>query len=340
LIKELKKILIFGPIFLIFYGVNTYGLHAKSLYENPFGSINSEHWVQESPIQFFIGYFINLIVDNTTTTHWIVVAIGFLYLYTSAFFFDKYYFKKNQIFKILYFTPFFLILFTWMGKPDTFTIGSLFFLVAFSNSVLLSNLFILFTIFSHPQIAFVYFVLIKFLKIFEYKKYHYFGIFINFIIYIYYRSLLNDFDDRFTVISNELDRVFRTIFTNTLGGLISLFMWLWIVIFISKLIKDKKFIISFLFVFFISFFTIDHTRVFMQLSIPLVIYMIQSEEFLNAFNKIFDNKLMYILGIFQIQKRADGRLVDGKNIYEINFFSNAFDLLVENIVLIIDNFFR
>ena len=91
MIQELKKILIFGPIFLIFYGMNTYGLHAESLYENPFGSINSEQWVQESPIQFFIGYVINLVVDNTTTTHWIVVAIGFLYLYTSAFFFDKYY---------------------------------------------------------------------------------------------------------------------------------------------------------------------------------------------------------------------------------------------------------
>jgi len=338
LIQELKKILIFGPIFLFFYGVNTYGLHAVSLYENPLGSLESEQWVQESPIQFFIGYFINLIVDNTTTTHWIVVAIGFLYLYTSAYFFDKYYFKKNQIFKILYFTPFFLILFTWMGKPDTFTIGSLFFLVAFNNSVLLSNLFILFTIFSHPQIAFVYFVLIKFLKIFEYKKFHYLGIFINFIIYTYYRSQLYEFDDRFTVISNELDRVFRTIFTNTFGGLISLFMWLWIVIFISKLIKDKKFIVSFLFVFSISFFTIDHTRVFMQLSIPLVIYMIQSEEFLNAFYRIFNNKLMYILGIFQIQKRADGKLVDGKNIYEISFFNDLFNFIIKNITQIIEKF--
>ena len=66
--------------------------------------------------------------------------------------------------------------------------------------------------------------------------------------------------------------------------------------------------------------------------------MIQSEEFLNAFNKIFDNKLMYILGIFQIQKRADGRLVDGKNIYEISLFNDLFNFIIKNITQIISIF--
>ena len=49
----LKKVLIFTPLFLLFYGINSYGLHAKNLYLNPFGQIETEQWVQESPIQFF-----------------------------------------------------------------------------------------------------------------------------------------------------------------------------------------------------------------------------------------------------------------------------------------------
>ena len=52
----LKKVLIFTPLFLLFYGINSYGLHAKNLYLNPFGQIETEQWVQESPIQFFFGF--------------------------------------------------------------------------------------------------------------------------------------------------------------------------------------------------------------------------------------------------------------------------------------------
>ena len=114
-------------------------------------------------------------------------------------------------------------------------------------------------------------------------------------------------------------------------------MWLWIVILLSNTIKNKKFIFSFLLIFSVSFFTIDHTRIFTILSVPIIIYLINQEEFLNTFKKIFDNKLMYILGIFQIQKRADGKLVDGwswlsNDIFRdsivkfTNTVSNLFDL--------------
>ena len=89
MLKYLSRVLFFVPIFLLFYGTNTYGLHAISLYENPFGYVLSEQWVQESPIQFFIGYPVNLIINNPTATHWIVVALGYLFLSVAIFLINK-----------------------------------------------------------------------------------------------------------------------------------------------------------------------------------------------------------------------------------------------------------
>ena len=54
--KYLKQALIFTPIFLLLYGTNTYGLHALSLYENPFGQIDSEQWVQKVQFNFFLVF--------------------------------------------------------------------------------------------------------------------------------------------------------------------------------------------------------------------------------------------------------------------------------------------
>ena len=329
MVSYIKKTLFFIPIFILVYGTNTYGLHAKKLYENPFGIIDSEQWVQESPIQFFIGFIVNFFTNNATRTHWIVVILGFLFLIISVINFDKRYFSNNQIFKVLYFTPFFLVLFTWMGKPDTFLIGSLFFLVSFSSSVALSFVFILFAVFSHPQIAFIYFLLIKYLNVFNLKINHYFSFIFSYIIYFAYLNQLSEVESRYSIISQGLERAFQTIFTNTLAGFISLFMWLWIVIFASNAIKDRKFLTSFIFIFSISFFTLDHTRIFIQLSIPLIIYLVKNDEFLDFFSKYFDKKLMYLLGLLQMQKRGDGKIVDGVNLYESEFFKNLFFRIIE-----------
>ena len=159
-----------------------------------------------------------------------------------------------------------------MGKPDTFTVGSLLFLVAFNNSLSLSFTFIMILVFSHPSIYNLYFIN-KIFKYFKIKTIHYLSFVVSFVAYFIYLEQLTTFMSRFDVISNEIIRAFNTIFTNFLGGLISLFMWLWIIIFLSNLIKDKKFIFSFLFIFLISFFTIDHTRIFSLLSVPIIIYL-------------------------------------------------------------------
>lgn len=316
-----KLATIFFPIFLIVYGnQNAYGLHALNLYENPFSTLNSEQWVQESPIQFFIGYFINFFVSNTLYTHWIVVILGFIYFFISTICFDHLYYKNYSILKIFYFTPLFLIFFSWMGKPDPFTVGSVLLLVAFNSNKFLSFTFTLLMVFSHPQIALIHFILLKFLKIYEFKTPHYISIVFSYLTYYFYFIQLEPFEGRYDVISQELDRVFKTIFTNSLAGLISLFMWLWVIIFFSKVYLNKRFFISFFIIFSVSFFTLDHTRIFIQLSIPLIIYLSNNHEFNRVFYKFFDNRSMYILGLFQLQKRGDGRIVDGINYYEIEFF--------------------
>ncbi len=319
----LKKVLLFTPIFLFLYGINSYNMHL-SLFEDPFGQIASEEWVKESPIQFFIGYVLNLILNDTILTYWSVVVLGFIFLLFSIIKFDQKVFANMQVMKILYFSPFFIILFYWMGKPDTFTIGSLFLLTSFSSSLLISGLAIFIMIFSHPQISFIYLILLKFLKIFKFKIEHYILFLLGYITYFIYYSQLEEFDDRYDIISNEIDRAVNTVFTNTLAGFISLFMWLWIPIFLSGLVKDKKFILSFLLIFFISFFTLDHTRIFMILSIPIIIYLTSKRKFLESFSTIFEKRIMYVLGLFQIQKRADGRIVDGNNLSENTTFQDLF----------------
>lgn len=262
MISYLNRVLFFTPIFILFYGTNSYGLHAKNLYENPFGYLNSEQWVQESPIQFFIGYPINLVINNPTATHWIVVIFGYLFLSISIFLINKTYFNEMYIEKVLYFTPFFLIMFTWMGKPDTYTAGSLFLLIAMNSNIVLCCFSILILVFSHPQVGLVYFFLIKFLNIFKIKTIHFLIIVSTYTVYYFYLMKLEKFDSRFNIISNELERVLNTMFTNTIAGLMSLFMWLWVIIFLSGFIKDRKFVSSFFLIFFVSFFTLDRSNRF------------------------------------------------------------------------------
>ena len=131
----LKSAIFFVPIFVIFYGVNPYGNNTTFLYNNPFGTLTTEQWLQESPIQFFLGYFLNIFIENEESTFNFINIIGFIFLYFSLYSYDSKNSEYLPILKILYFTPFFLILFYWMGKPDTFTIGSLFLLISYKDKI-------------------------------------------------------------------------------------------------------------------------------------------------------------------------------------------------------------
>lgn len=330
---RIRQYIFFVPLFIAFYGISAYNQHL-TLIENPFNEISVEQWVKESPLQYFIGYVLNLLLKNTLISYWLVVLIGFTYFLLSILSFEKLQFNNNSMMKILYFSPIFLILFYWMGKPDTFTIGSIFLLISYSSTFYISFLAILIMIFSHPQIAIVYLFLCKYLKLIKFRTVHFIIVIFNYFLYYLYYKKVGSIQSRYDFVTEGFERFFETIFTNSLAGFISYFMWLWVPIFASNIIKNQKFIFSFFLIFTISFFTLDHTRIFSVMSIPLIIFISKDKNFENYFNNIFNNKLTYILGIFQIQKRADGRIVDGYNLSENVFFQN----IVNQIIILLNSY--
>jgi len=324
----LKSAIFFVPVFIIFYGVNPYGNNTILLYNNPFGTLATEQWLQESPIQFFLGYFLNLFLGNEQSAFNLVIIIGFIFLYFSLYSYDSKNLENVAILKILYFTPFFLILFYWMGKPDTFTIGSLFLLISYKDRITTSYVAIFIMVFSHIYITAIYIFTIILFNLITLRWHHYLSLLINLFFYILYRMEINEINGRFDIIFSDIERALYSSFTNLLSGIISLFMWIWIPLLLSKSFKDKKFLLSFLLIMTISFFTLDHTRVFILGSVPLIIYLSKNKFFNEKFNLIFSSNWIYIIGLFQIQKRGDGNIVDGWSILELDVFKSSLDKFI------------
>jgi len=324
----LKSAIFFIPVFIIFYGVNPYGINTIFLYNNPFGTLTTEQWLQESPIQFFLGYFLNIFLGNEQSTFNFVNIIGFIFLYFSLYSYDSKNLENVPIIKILYFTPLFLILFYWMGKPDTFTIGSLFLLISYKDKIATSFVAIFIMIFSHIYVTAIYMFITILFKFITLRWHHYLSLLINLFFYILYRMEIDEINGRFDVISSEIERALYSSFTNLLSGIISLFMWIWIPLLLSKSFKDKKFLLSFILIMSISFFTLDHTRIFILSSVPLIIYLSKSRIFNEKFNLVFSNNWIYLIGLFQIQKRGGGKIVDGWSILEIDIFKSTLDKFI------------
>ena len=324
----LKSAIFFVPIFVIFYGVNPYGNNTTILYNNPFGTLATEQWLQESPIQFFLGYFLNIFIENEESTFNFINIIGFIFLYFSLYSYDSKNLEYMPILKILYFTPFFLILFYWMGKPDTFTIGSLFLLISYKDKITTSFAAIFIMIFSHIYVTAIYIFIIILLKLITLRWHHYLSLLINLFFYILYRMEISEISGRFDVISSDIERALYSSFTNLLSGIISFFMWIWIPLLLSKPFKDKKFLLSFILIMTISFFTLDHTRVFILTSVPLIIYLSKNKIFIEKFKLIFSNNWIYLIGLFQIQKRGGGKIIDGWGILEIDIFKSTLDKFI------------
>ena len=327
----IKSFLYFLPVFLILYGTNPYGTSSTNLYSNPFQLLENEQWLQESPIQYFIGFVINLFVKNERLTHYIVIAFGFLILYLSMYLYDQKFSSAVEILKVFYFTPFFLIIFYWMGKPDTFLIASFLLLITYKENYVISCLSSIFLIFSHVYIGIIYILLTIFLKITKFNFHNYLNFVIAVFTYFIYRINLPDIDSRYEVISSEIQRALYSSFTNLLAGIVSLFMWLWIPIFLSNVFSNKKFLFSFMFILVVSFFTLDHTRIFVLSSLPLLIFLTKSPIFIQQFKKLTGNYWIYLLGILQIQKRGDGKIVDGWGLLEFDIFKEFLNKLINEI---------
>ena len=341
-----KKLIAATPIFILFFGISNYNFQeSKFLFVNPLQLLEPRlQHLQESPITFLIGYIINSILNNTSITYWLVVFLGYVYLFTILYLYEKHELNGDYFIKSLFFTPFFLIIFSWMGKPDTFLVGSFLSLVVFKNNIYLSFLSILILVFSHPQIAFIYLFLIFILKIFELRLFHFTSFLISYFLYFYYQNLLmSDIDGRLSYIIENIEKINIAFFVYLISGIISLFLWLWIPIINSKMFNNFKFSGSFLIIFSIAYLSVDFTRTFITMAIPLIIYLSRQEFFIQKFDQVFSNSFIYILGFFQIQKRPYGVIADSswtissitsENYYEI---LNKIGKLLKDILLYIDN---
>ncbi len=307
-----KKLILTLPLFILFFGVNDYNFQQSILlFQNPFQLLDNSQWLQESPITFLIGFGINSVINDTSTTYWIVVFFGFLYLYTILYFYEKNEVNGEYFAKFLFFSPFFLIIFSWMGKPDTYMVGSLLALLTFRNNNYISLLSIIILVFSHPQIAFIYLVLIIFLKIYKLNFFQATSFIISYFLYFYYLSFFDsEVNGRIFFIIDNFEFINKAFFTNTLVGLLSLFSWLWIIIMNSKILNDIKFSISLFVLLFISYFSLDFTRTFITMAIPLIIYMSMQESLTIGFKNSLSHNFIYILGFIQVQKLPGGFISD------------------------------
>tara|TARA_B110000438_G_scaffold263910_1_gene276213 strand:+ start:428 stop:1468 length:1041 start_codon:yes stop_codon:yes gene_type:complete len=309
---DVKKLIYLTPLFIIFFGINNYNLYeSQILFANVFETLPKNQWLHESPIQFFIGYILNKLINNVVLTYWIVVVLGYCFLMFGFYCIQQKKPSKKHFIYILFFTPFFLIIFSWSGKPDTFLVGALLLLFIYNKNPVASFLITLTMVFSHPQISIVYYVLIKLLKIFDVKVHHIFSLVISLSIHSIYIRGLDSYDGgRLDFILENWDRYFFGVFSNFNSGILAMFMWIWIPIIISELFFQKKFLLSLIFISVISFFALDFTRTFVTMSVPLIYSLSSNDSFIKSFNKIFSSKYLLILGFLQFQKRPGGIIVD------------------------------
>jgi len=327
-----KKLVFLTPFFTIFFGVNWYSrTESQKLFLEPF-QLPKNEWLIESPIQFILGYFLNIILKNPTLTYWIVVFCGYFFLLISFYLLEKN-IKESIFLDVLFLTPFFLIMYFWMGKPDTYTIGSIIILILYNNRYQAFFLISLVLIFSHAQIALIYLFLIYYLKIFKLNIKHYFLFFIGYLMYFIYLSQYGEYQGRAEFIIENFERIIANVLTNPLIGAVSLFMWIWIPILNSEVFKlNKRYLTSFLIILVISLFSLDFTRTFLISSIPFLYKLSTDKTFVKSFNTIFSNNWIYLLGFLQLQKRPDGVISDSS-------WKLRFPEQFENIVSYLSEFF-
>lgn len=325
-----KKLVLLTPLFIFFFGVNWYSkTESQKLFFDPFELPNNE-WLIESPIGFIFGYFLNLFVQNSILTYWIVVLFGYCFLILSFYLLEKN-IKESIFLDILFLTPFFLVLFSWMGKPDPYTVGSVIILILYNKRYWIFFLASLVLIFSHSQIALIYLFLIFYLKIFKLNKQHFFLLFFSYLTYFIYLTQFDEYEGRLKFIVENFDLIISNILTNPLIGIVSLFMWVWIPLLNSKILQiNKRLIHSLILMISISLLSLDFTRTFLTTSIPVLYKLSIDKTFSTSFKNIFSGRWIYFLGFLQLQKRPGGIISDSswkfrfpeQFEYIINFISN------------------
>ena len=309
----IRKTLFFLVTFFLLYGVAAYGLGAfGKLYKNPFDLLPAKYqWLHESPIQFFIGYALFGFLPSYIA-YFLVQIIGIAFLvWTYLLMLRNKQLDHSELFLILALSPFILVLFTWFGKPDIFLIASCFGMLATSQkNINLFPIFFLCSVFSHPQITIFYVVFFLILNQVKFSLVLLLSAIFSYGLYFGYINELGDFANRADYIAENLRRLIITQAKQPFFSIFCTFGWLWLAILHLRSSLSIRFFVVASLCFGITLGTLDHTRVFVLLSIPLLVNLAEQ----NAVRKFCIDLNTYVpivvLLFFQFQKRPDGVIVD------------------------------
>lgn len=311
--KGAKSLFLFLIVFSLLYGFGVFGYSEFSLlYENPFELLpQKKQWLHESPIQYFVGF---IFFQTTTSLNAFIFTqfIAFIYLVASIYSFTVVYqINTKALIYTLALSPFFLVLVSWFGKPDPFLIGSLFAIIAVQKVFApASFIFICISVFAHPQITVIHLFLCIVLGQLRPSSILALSYLMAFALYALYLSEIGHFAGRLEYIETHILNIIATQVRQPFFSLFCSFGWLWFVILNQRHLLPKKFYFALSLTFIITIITLDHTRVFVLLNIPLLIYIIQNLDVVSSVRKITVFVPTVLLMLFQFQKIPGGAIVD------------------------------
>ena len=269
------------------------------LFGDPLALLAPERqWVQEGPINIIIGYFLSHFLNYKVA----YVCIYFLNLISVVYALNI--LKKNSenpVFKsflsMMFLTPIVVIPLMWAGKTDGFLIASIISIAALSKSQS-KSIFIwaVIGIFSHPP-SFVIQLFGLFIlgitrlslivKIF----------FINFIFYSIYLFSIGGLEGRLSYVYENYMEILQARVEDPIFTIFTLFGVFWLFL-IPHYKQFKKCIFLYLFIILGAVaLTLDTTRVFALLSVPILLHISFSKN-LNELYFKFIQKLFNILPYF------------------------------------------
>lgn len=301
----LRQTISFLVIFFLIYGLGAWHFSEfRELYLDPMKLLNEDRqWLQESPIQYLIGYTLFERFD-AGPAYVLTQLVGVLFLLVSYFLLLKNgNIKHSQIFLVLALSPFLFTIFVWFGKADIFLIASCFGMLAtVKKNRYLFSLFLLISTFSHVQITIFYLLFFLILKQARVDRFFLLGIIISSALYSIYIYKLNADFGRVDYMYDALLILLKHHVRAPLFDLFSTFGWLWLpIIYFRKSLSVRFYIVAIL-CFFITVLTLDHTRVFMLLSLPVLVYLSEKVDIVEYANKVSQIFPIWILLFFQFQK--------------------------------------
>ena len=286
------------PIFILIYGFSVLGYEQfKVLHNDPFVLLNQQY-------QYLLGHY-GFGWMPPEFSYACTQLVGFCYLgFAIKWFAETREINFSYFIKLLAVSPFFLVLFVWQGKPDPFIIGSFFMICSVHyTKKTISLLAVLIAIFSHPQIALIHCVLIIFLNFKKPSVIFFLNYIAAFTLYFIYLNLLDgDLHGRTDQIIANGKALFRNQFTNPVLSIVLSFGWFWLIIFNIWQKLNSKFWISLIFCFIISMLSMDFTRTFLQIALPLFVILIMEVNRTNILEKITRFVPLTVLLFIQFQK--------------------------------------